>query len=174
MLHTILSSGKSAFITPVVAKKDGKVEVNVNSLAGGQFALNVAYIAIASFAKSATDNRFDNATVRKAVKEVYPALKDAGKPSDIFAVYDPKTESAIANTSDLSQWNLVYTVTRESLLKACEAIAKIDALMAKAESESLAIANAFNNEVKKVGELSVFYTGEAGTRAKRAGKVISI
>lgn len=176
MLHTTDPKGTPSFITPLVLKGKGKDAINVNNIGGNKFALNIAYIAIASLnvviatkadgEKYVKDNRLTNVTVRTAVAEIHEAIK-LGAPADVFTLYDVKDYADRDNYSDVSKWTEVYTVTRADLLKTCDDVTQINAIMAEAEKKADAIALKHVTAVKIVGTPVTYYEG--GTKAKRAG-----
>lgn len=178
MLHTTDPKGSSAFVTPLVMKGKGKDAVNVNLVGGNKFALNIAYIAIASkniiTAKDANgnefvkDNRLTNVTVRTAVAEIHEAIK-LGNPADTFILHDVKVYADRENYGDITKWQEGYTVTRGDLLKTCDDVSQINAIMVEAEKKADAIAVKHKTGVKVVNDCPVYYTADGATKAKRGG-----
>ena len=174
MLNTKGSDGVGAFLTPLVMKGSGKDAVNVNVIAGGSFALGLAYLAKCAIETSDSDNRYNNLTVRKNASDVVKALSSTGKPEDVFSFLDPtKWENREAYGSP-ELWTPIYSVTRGELLKVANAVLKVDEILSKAEIETKKIALSVNPTVTKIREEIVYFEGVSKGKGKKKGAVISI
>lgn len=171
MAH-VIKNGKAGWATPrVIVKVDGKDIVLNNVSNGTPFARAIAYIVEAMEFSNDKVNRFLNKTARESAHLVKEGLTGNGKPGDVFTYAMPTPETVA--TDDVKYVNVMST-TRADILKACESIISVDAIMSDAEAKADEVrTKAGDLKVNNIAPMPVYSEG-AGVRGKKSAGTFRI